>query len=221
VLALPRNPSRDSRRVACTLAVLGLWFTAACSEAGSATPTEYRAQVRWTRFGIPHYLADDMASVAYAAGYVESRDVVCILADQFVRLRAERAKHLGPGELDANLTLTSACKRSACKPRLWTRIPTWTRQRIGRRGSVRDLQGGSERLVAERARGDLPPHGGMSGLREQPQPVGGERIEIAIDREQSRVRRDRSRRNDGIPGAEPRVFGQQLRREIVRVARRV
>jgi acyl-homoserine lactone acylase PvdQ len=64
-------------------------------DAGAHT-TQCRAKVRWTSYGIPHYLADDMPSVAYAAGYVESRDVVCILADQFVRLRAERSRYFGP-----------------------------------------------------------------------------------------------------------------------------
>lgn len=73
-------------------------------DGGHPARPRYRAQVRWTSYGIPHFVADDMASVAYASGYVTSKDTVCIVADQVVRLRSERAKYFGPGELDTNLT---------------------------------------------------------------------------------------------------------------------
>ena len=71
---------------------------------GGGQPARYHATVRWTSYGVPHFLADDMPSVAYASGYVTSKDTVCILADQIVRLRSERSRYFGAGEMDANLT---------------------------------------------------------------------------------------------------------------------
>ena len=87
---------------------------------GGAQPMRYRAQVRWTSYGIPHFVADDMPSVAYASGYVTSKDTVCILADQFVRLRSERARYFGPGEEDSNINsdfgiLTAGVRKTAMR----------------------------------------------------------------------------------------------------------
>lgn len=100
-----------------TLACIAVQAAAGCdhdtsrrsaADAGAAengeTSAQYRAKVRWTSYGVPHFIADDLPSVAYASAYVTSKDSVCILADQFVRLRSERSKHFGPGDLNANLT---------------------------------------------------------------------------------------------------------------------
>jgi acyl-homoserine-lactone acylase len=96
-------------RIRITATCLALLTAASCADhAGSAPATspaaQYNARVLWTSHGVPHFIAEDLPSVAYAAGYRTSKDVVCILADQFIRLRSERAKYLGPGELDANVT---------------------------------------------------------------------------------------------------------------------
>jgi acyl-homoserine-lactone acylase len=74
------------------------------ADAGADAGGEYHATVRWTSHGIPHFKADDLESIAYAVGYVESRDYVCILADQFVRLKSERARTFGAGPDEANVT---------------------------------------------------------------------------------------------------------------------
>lgn len=71
---------------------------------GAQATGQYRAQVRWTSYGIPHFVAGDMPSVAYASGYVTSKDTVCIVAEQVVRLRSERSAFFGPGEQGTNLS---------------------------------------------------------------------------------------------------------------------
>lgn len=113
------NSARESDSRADMIRLARRMFVAACSltalscssdnapansvDGGTATPSEYRATVRWTGYGIPHIRAADLPSAAYASAYVASRDDVCILADQFIRLRSERAKYLGPGEENVNL----------------------------------------------------------------------------------------------------------------------
>ncbi len=63
----------------------------------------YKASIRWTSWGIPHIEAQDIPSAAYAQAYAFARDGGCILADQIVKVRSERARFFGPGEANANL----------------------------------------------------------------------------------------------------------------------
>lgn len=67
---------------------------------GSQTPTgipHYEATVWRTSYGIPHIVANDLGSLAFGQGYSFAQDHVCLLADQVLKVRAERAKYLGPG----------------------------------------------------------------------------------------------------------------------------
>lgn len=54
------------------------------------------ADIRWTDFGVPHIVADNLESMAYGVGYAFARDNICILADQVVRYNSQRSKYLGP-----------------------------------------------------------------------------------------------------------------------------
>ncbi|HZI11874.1 MAG TPA: penicillin acylase family protein [Myxococcus sp.] len=58
---------------------------------------KYSASIRRTAHGIPHIVADDLGSLAYGMGYSFARSHVCILADQIIKVRSERARYLGPG----------------------------------------------------------------------------------------------------------------------------
>jgi len=74
----------------------------ACDLARLARPG-YRATIRRTTYGIPHILADDMASLGFGEGYVFAQDNLCSLADQVVRARGEISRYFGPGEKGENL----------------------------------------------------------------------------------------------------------------------
>ncbi len=63
----------------------------------------YEADIRWTTYGIPHITAADWGSVAYGMGYAFARDHGCVLADQIVMARSERARFFGPGPEDLYL----------------------------------------------------------------------------------------------------------------------
>jgi acyl-homoserine-lactone acylase len=66
-------------------------------------PEPMRATVRWTAFGVPHVIADDLVGLGFGQGWATAKQHLCRLADQFVRVRGERARWFGAGEGDANL----------------------------------------------------------------------------------------------------------------------
>jgi acyl-homoserine-lactone acylase len=86
--------------------VVSALLCAACGddEALRAGSGSYEVVIRQTSYGIPHVLADNLPSAAAGLGYVAARDYGCILFDQIVRVRSERAKFFGPGNGDANIT---------------------------------------------------------------------------------------------------------------------
>lgn len=89
--------------MALTVLAFGL---AACGDSGStdmdakARPAErghskYQAKVRRTDFGIPHIEARDYGSLGYGLGYVQAEDNLCVLLDDFITDRGERARWFG------------------------------------------------------------------------------------------------------------------------------
>ncbi len=61
------------------------------------------ARITRTSYGIPHIQADNLKSLAFGQGYAFAEDGLCILADQIVKVRSERAKYFGAGDSDANI----------------------------------------------------------------------------------------------------------------------
>jgi acyl-homoserine-lactone acylase len=61
------------------------------------------ATIRRTTGGVPHIQAADLQSAAFAMGYAQAQDNVCILADAFLKARGERSRFLGPGPGNAHV----------------------------------------------------------------------------------------------------------------------
>jgi acyl-homoserine-lactone acylase len=77
-------------------AVTAALVIAAASGATAAfAQTKYTAEVRRTSFGIAHIKASDYGSVGYGVGYAFAQDNFCMMADEFLTVRGERAKYLG------------------------------------------------------------------------------------------------------------------------------
>lgn len=57
----------------------------------------YDVSVTRTTYGIPHINARDHAGIGYGAGYTAGEDSVCIIAEQIVTVRGERAQFFGAG----------------------------------------------------------------------------------------------------------------------------
>lgn len=98
-----RSPSRPPNGARSRLVLLA----ALCGTAllGARCPVDrnatYEAEVRRTDGGIPHIRAYDYASLGYGTAYAMAQDNLCLMADQFLTMAAERSVHLGPQ--DGNL----------------------------------------------------------------------------------------------------------------------
>lgn len=79
------------RRTLIALAA-GCFMATAMADA----PMTYKAEIRWTSFGIPHIRAADEHGLGYGIGYAYARDNLCLLADEVLTVRGERARFLGP-----------------------------------------------------------------------------------------------------------------------------
>ena len=62
----------------------------------ASTAQAYDATIRRTEHGIPHILAKDYGSLGYGYGYSLAQDDLCIIADAYVTVRAERSRFFGP-----------------------------------------------------------------------------------------------------------------------------
>lgn len=63
---------------------------------GATAEEAIKAEIRWTRFGIPHVEAENMEGLAYGYGYAVARDQLCLLADLIITVRGNRSRHFGP-----------------------------------------------------------------------------------------------------------------------------
>lgn len=98
-----RSASRSLSSLVFVPLVVGACSGGPTGEGDGGTEPRYRATIRRTSFGIPHITADDLGSAAFGQAYAFAEDHACILADQIVKVRGERAKYLGPGEGGKNL----------------------------------------------------------------------------------------------------------------------
>lgn len=86
---------RSVRIAAGAMALLGM----ACAGA-----VEVSTQIRWTSFGVPHIKASDERGLGYGIGYAYARDNLCLLAEEIVTARGERARFFGrEGQSSAEL----------------------------------------------------------------------------------------------------------------------
>ncbi len=69
-----------------------------------APPTRsYEAVVRWTSYGVPHISGATFPDVAFGQGYAFARDHACVMLDQAVMVRSERARWFGAGDDDVHV----------------------------------------------------------------------------------------------------------------------
>ena len=61
-----------------------------------ASAAGLNATIRRTSHGIPHILANDFAGVGFGYGYAFAQDNICVIADQYVTVSAQRSRFFGP-----------------------------------------------------------------------------------------------------------------------------
>lgn len=62
---------------------------------GGAQTHSYDTNIRTTSFGIPHIKAGDYGSLGYGIGYVQARDNLCVLAQDYLTINGRRAEFFG------------------------------------------------------------------------------------------------------------------------------
>jgi acyl-homoserine-lactone acylase len=83
-----------SRRRTALLA-LGAAVLATLVPTATAAKPRYDVTVRTTAYGIPHIVAKDWGSLGYGYGYVLAQSTICVLADTYTTVRAQRSKYFG------------------------------------------------------------------------------------------------------------------------------
>ncbi len=85
---------RRTALLAAAAAVLALLVPVA-SAAGKDPKPRYDVTVRTTAYGIPHIVAKDWGSLGYGYGYVLAKNTLCLMADTYTTVRAQRSKYFG------------------------------------------------------------------------------------------------------------------------------
>jgi acyl-homoserine-lactone acylase len=94
-----------SRRPRLALGLAGVLIASLVVPAASvgAAPRPPRARahydvtIRRTEYGIPHIRARDYGSLGFGYGYAFAQDNICVMAEDYVTVRAERSRWFGPG----------------------------------------------------------------------------------------------------------------------------
>ena len=61
-----------------------------------AEGSTYEATIRRTAYGIPHITGDGWGDLGFGVGYAFAEDNICVMADTFATVNAERSKYFGP-----------------------------------------------------------------------------------------------------------------------------
>ncbi len=59
-------------------------------------PANFKTQIRWTSYGIPHVKADDWAGMDYGFAYATAPDGVCIIVHDVMTVKGNLSRFLGP-----------------------------------------------------------------------------------------------------------------------------
>lgn len=90
------------RRTAALLASLATALTTVITPTATAEPDEdlggrgFAATIRYTEFGIPHIKAANYGGLGYGYAYATAKDNICVLADTYLTVNAQRSRYLGP-----------------------------------------------------------------------------------------------------------------------------
>lgn len=114
---------------------------------------KFEATIRRTTNGVPHVKADNLASAAFGAGYAQTQDNVCLLAEAIVKARSERAKYFGPGPGDINIINDFSYKAQRILSGAEEEYPNLSEET---RAMIEGFVAGYNKYVAETPSGDLP-----------------------------------------------------------------
>lgn len=83
--------------ISLTLALTACGFGGDSSSGGGSPRTgSYDARIVRTEMGIPHITANDFGSLGYGQAYAFAEDNLCVMMEDFITSRGERARYFGP-----------------------------------------------------------------------------------------------------------------------------
>ena len=94
------------RRFVLVPALIGLLSCSSDHGASNSVPgDEYRTEIRWTSYGIPHVKANDSASLGYGFAYATATDAVCVIARDIVMVNGNLSSYMGAenGNLESDI----------------------------------------------------------------------------------------------------------------------
>lgn len=119
-----------------------------------APDTGPEATIRRTTNGIPHISAENLQSATFGMGYAQAQDIVCHLADAFVKARSERAKYFGPGPGNIHIINDFSYMAQRIRSGAEAELATLSDES---RAMVLGFTAGYNKYVRETPPGDLPP----------------------------------------------------------------
>lgn len=103
--------SSTARAVGLVWASVCLLAVAGCFGSSDSVKRDYinasgdtlSVHIRRTTNGVPHIKADTLEELAFGQGYTQAEDNLCLIAENVVQARSERAEFFGPGPGDINI----------------------------------------------------------------------------------------------------------------------
>jgi acyl-homoserine-lactone acylase len=169
IMKLLHKPTRSAHKGALKVAGVALassFLMSGCFDGSSSSDSggtvdeqlfpadgNFEATIRRTTNGVPHVKASNLASVAFGAGYAQTQDNVCLLAEAIVKARSERAKYFGPGLNDINVINDFSYKAQKILSGAEEEYPNLSAES---RALIEGFTAGYNKYVAETPSGDLP-----------------------------------------------------------------
>jgi len=73
-----------------------LCLLSACTSTPEPASSDFKAQIRWTSYGIPHVKADDWAGLGYGFAYATATDAFCVIAHSVMTSNGDSSRFNGP-----------------------------------------------------------------------------------------------------------------------------
>lgn len=127
---------------------------------GVAPLEHFKANIRRTTMGVPHIKADTLGGAGYGYGYVFAEDNVCLLLEEILTVRGERAKYFGEAAYDLGNTGANSNIKSDAVYKMIVGPDVVTKSRdsldVDMQGMVRGYAAGVSRYVRELKEGKHP-----------------------------------------------------------------
>lgn len=93
---------RSILALCCAMMLAGCVSAPEQPETPAVDSPPWTAEIRWTSHGIPHIRAIDYRGAGYGLAYAVATNTICVLAEEFVTVRGERARYFDGSDDNIN-----------------------------------------------------------------------------------------------------------------------